>query len=165
MNTNSEGGTTTSGGIKDSKQSCDKTKDAMKDNAQADAHDGGYGGGLVTCGDGTYYSLSWGDGVVIVVKHGNLFEGGNPMPYTGSNWGIEQPKNPGTIGGKEGENDDAKLMPVIRNGGQGYQGGGGTNATDGPSEWDDGNWYGGIFGGGDVFTDNGGPLPIDPKPH
>jgi hypothetical protein len=98
---------------------------------------------------------------IYIMTFGYLVEGGNSMPYTGS-WsgGAFHPKDPGTIGGAGPENDSGKFMPVIRNSGLGYQGGG-RNSTDEPSKWDDGNWYGGIFGGGgNNLSDN--QVLIDP---
>jgi hypothetical protein len=97
--------------------------------------------------------------------HQNSIDYGNPMPYTGGYGGGEKPKDPGTIGGKPGEEDNPKFMPVIRNSGLGYQAGGGINSTDGPSVWDDGNWYGGIFGGGSKILSDNQPGVIDPKAH
>jgi hypothetical protein len=150
-------------------RTCQGTAEAITETAfNAGTKGESTGSAAVICKDKSKgaYIIEWNkQGSTMFHTKSNTFEGGSPMPYTGGFWGIEAPKNPGTIGGRDGENDDAKLMPVIRNSGLGYQGGGGTNATDGPGSWDDGNWYGGIFGGGDVFSDNGGPLPIDPKPN
>jgi hypothetical protein len=127
---------------------------------------GGTGIGVVVCGDQSVYVVTTnGESGMVYAWYRNTVDGGNPMPYTG-NWsdGKFQPGDPGTKGGKNEEDDGGRVMPVIHNSGMGDQGGGG-NSTDGPSEWDDGNWYGGIFGGGGVYTDSGGALPIDPKPH
>jgi hypothetical protein len=168
VTTNSEGTTAI---VKETSKgrTCQGTAEAITETAfNAGTKGESTGSAAVICKDKSKgaYIIEWNkQGSTMFHTKSNTFEGGSPMPYTGGFWGIEAPKNPGTIGGRDGENDDAKLMPVIRNSGLGYQGGGGTNATDGPGNWDDGNWYGGIFAGGDVFSDNGGPLPIDPKPN
>jgi hypothetical protein len=159
----------TDGGSGTSNDNCGSTTERMADAARGSAASGGSGAGIVSCGGNSGFTVSWGtkDGspYVKVGTYGNTIDGGSPTPYTG-NWsgGKYQPGDPGTIGGKNGENDSGRLMPVIRNSGMGYQGGGG-GGNDSPSVWDDGNWYGGIFGGGDVYTDSGGALPIDPIPH
>jgi hypothetical protein len=92
----------------------------------------------------------------------NTVDGGNPMPYTG-NWsgGRYTPKDPSTIGGNDKENDSGRLMPVLRQGGQGYQGGG-NNATDEPGMNDEGKFYGGIFGGGGIILSDNQPGVVDP---
>jgi hypothetical protein len=161
----------TSGHSGTSNDNCGSTTERLVTVAEGSVSNGGSGTGIVSCGGNTGFTVSWGtkDGstFVKVGKYGNTIDGGSPMPYTG-NWsgGKYQPGDPGTIGGKNGENDSGRLMPVVRNSGMGYQGGGGGgNSTDGTSVWDDGNWYGGIFGGGGVFPESGGALPIDPIPH
>ena len=101
--------------------------------------------------DGNYQAFIW-----------NTLEGGSPMPYTG-NWsaGKQEPRDPGVVGGKTEEiKESGHFAPVVSHDGSG--GGGGNGGGGDPSIWDDGNWYGGIFGGGTVFPDSGGPLPIDP---
>jgi hypothetical protein len=148
-----------------SKTGCNSTGQRMYDAANTSSSTGGSGMSIVNCGKGKGVRMSWdSSGVKVQIMEYNV-DGGSPMPYTG-NWsgGKSDPKDPGTIGGADKENDNGKLMPVLRHGGRGYQGGGG-NGTEDPSPWDDGNWYGGIFSGGGVHTDSGGGLPIDPLPH
>jgi hypothetical protein len=90
-------------------------------------------------------------------KKSNTPEEGNPMPYTGSgHWGNDKPRDPGTIGGATEEiRESGNFAPVVMKGGK--SGGGGSNAGDDPSIWDDGNWYGGIFGGGYSGSDPDNP--------
>jgi hypothetical protein len=92
----------------------------------------------------------------------NTLDGGSPMPFTGT-WsaGKFEPKDPSTVGGREKEGDSGHIMPVLRHGGLGYQGAG-NNATDGTSIWDDGHFYGGIFGGGSNILSDNQPGVVDP---
>jgi hypothetical protein len=152
------------GGEGSTGQNCGDTAQNMSDVAQMY---GGEGGGYVSCGNGGGLTLTWGpDGagntrVSMTYTKGNTIDGGSPMPYTGSgHWGSEQPRDPGTIGGGTEEiRESGHFAPVVTSDGRSGGGGGGGNAGDEPSIWDDGHWYGGLWGsaGGHRTIDPGDP--------
>ncbi len=71
----------------------------------------------------------------------NSVDAGNPVPYTGGAAKGMHPK-PQTIGGKDVES--GHYTPLVSVGGKTVSGGG-TSGEPG-TEWDEGHWYGGLFG-------------------
>jgi hypothetical protein len=109
------------------------------EDAQTDWVTGGGGFYEITDGKNTY-TISW-DMNGMVFWKSNPINNISPIPYTGSSSSGEKPE-PQKIGGKDVES--GHYTPLVSIGGKTVSGGGvgGEPGT----EWDEGHWYGGLFG-------------------
>jgi hypothetical protein len=123
----------------ESKDSGYVTMERALDQALSSNAEGGSGSILVS-GKGGNWSITWGNGNLVMYKW-NTVDGGSPIPYTGGAAQGAHPK-PQTIGGKNVES--GHYTPLVSVDGKVVSGGG--SSGDPGTEWDEGHWYGGLFG-------------------
>jgi hypothetical protein len=88
-----------------------------------------------------WWVINWSGGDLVMWKVKNTVDGVSPIPYTGGAAQGTQP-NPQTIGGKDVES--GHYTPLVTIGGKTVSGGGVSGEPG--TEWDEGHWYGGLFG-------------------